>query len=215
MHSLTHHTQFSHGVRRLASHPCNSWPPRRHSLCMGIGSHGSCFFLVSLPISFPIHSYVTMWFAPHVCIPPHLSTTTVPACFPHLMLVPFVQPLTSVAHIEDSKSMYVSPVRISTSIHGHSPTCVRLKSSAPFDIFRTPEAVRLSILPLLDLRIPRRLFPWYLRLCDFPTVLGERIYLPITRNTWTMTEGQRSTQAEASVQNPLASGTTRSDLRVG
>ena len=31
------------------------------SLCMGIGLCGSCLLLVSLPISFPIHIYVTIY----------------------------------------------------------------------------------------------------------------------------------------------------------
>ena len=56
-------------------------------------------FWLSSPISLPIRAYVTMRFALHECVLPRLPATTVPTCFPHLMLVPFVQPLTSVAHI--------------------------------------------------------------------------------------------------------------------
>ena len=45
---------------------------------MGIGLRSSCFLLVSLLISFPIHIYVTMRFAWHVCVLPRLPMTTVP-----------------------------------------------------------------------------------------------------------------------------------------
>ena len=55
----------------------------------------------------------------------------------------------------------------------------------------------------------------YLQLCNFPMVLGEHIYLHTTQNTWTVTEGQCSARAEASVQNPFISRTARPNLRVG
>ena len=68
---------------------------------------------------------------------------------------------------------------------------------------------------LVKLMYTGRLFPWYSQLCDFPPTLGKCIYLHTTRNTWTVTEGQHSAQAEASVQTPLNSGTTRPNLWVG
>ena len=43
---------------------------------------------------------------------------------------------------------------------------------------------------------------------------GVHIPAYISQNTWTVTEGQCSAQAEASVQTPLNSGTMRPDLRV-
>ena len=45
-------------------------------------------------------------------------------------------------------------------------------SLAPFDIFWTLEAVQLLTLLSFDLCKPARIFPWYLRLCNFPLVLG-------------------------------------------
>ena len=57
----------SHGVLQLASCPCTSRSPQPCSPCMGIGSRGSCFFLVSLPISFP-HSHLCYYVICPACM---------------------------------------------------------------------------------------------------------------------------------------------------
>ena len=89
----------SHGVLQQALHPHDSQPPWPHSPCMGIGSHSSCFFLDSLPISF---SHLQLCY--YVICPTCMCSTSSPCdyctrMFLHLMPVPFVQHLTSIAHI--------------------------------------------------------------------------------------------------------------------
>ena len=138
------------------------------SLCMGIGSHSSCLLLVSLPISFPICIYVTMWFTPHVCIPPHLPMTPIPICFPHSMLVPCVQPLTfHCTYIRLEKHVCFASSYINFDIYCQSPTHVWLKPHAPQYLLDSRNYSTLDPL-LFWLAQAWNLFPWYLRLCSFP-----------------------------------------------
>ena len=166
-----HCAQFSHSPPRPALRPRDSRPPWPRSLCIGIGSHGSCFLLVSLLIGLPIRTYVTMRFAPHVCIPPHLPTTTVPTCFPHSMPVPFVQPLTSIAHIRLVKHVCFASSYIDFDL---------LSLLLALDLSLPCYSISSVLCKLLDPQsaslltcVPGRLFLWYLQLCDFPMIFGE------------------------------------------
>ena len=111
--------------------------------------------------------------------------------------------------------MYVLPVHISTLTSIVNLLLTFDLSLMPLNIFWTPETIQLLTLYSFDLHKPGTYFHGTFDSAVFPMVLGECIYLHTTRNTWTVTEGQHSARAEASVQTPLNSGTTRLYLRVG
>ena len=151
----------------------------------------------------------------HVCVLPHLPTTPIPIFFLHLILVPFVQPLNfCCTYIRLEKHVCFTSSYIKFDIYCHSPTHVWLKPHTPQYLLDSRSYLTLDPL-LFRLAWAWKLFPQYLQLCNFPMVLGEHIYLHTTRNTWTVTEGQCSAQAEASVQNLFISRTARPNLRAG